>query len=132
MHSPSTLQDQTGRVKETSSPTGVGSLNEMREVQSLADRVSPRIEDSLRAMRFRWEGRPLDFFTVALLVLGAHSATFSIIDAFAGRGTLSVGVILARSVPLLLLIVIVALLAAFKADCLTDASTARRRRSRTR
>jgi len=132
MQSPSDPQDSGGQAARASAPAGGAIQDLAAETKSVTDRVSPRIEDSLRAMRFTWEGRPLDFFALALLVMGAQSATFSVLDAFAGRGSLPTGVILARHAPMLLLIVIVALLAAFRTNCLTVAPTSPRRRGRTR
>lgn len=131
MRSPSNAQGSEPRVDQTSIAGDRESRMNLPETVRLADRVSPHIEGSLRAMRFKWGGRPLDFFALALLVLGAQSATFGVIDAFAGRGTLSPGLVVARYAPMLLLIVIVALLTAFKTSCLTVTPSQPGRRRRT-
>ena len=91
-----------------------------------ADALNSRIGTPLPEVRFRWEGRLLDFF--GLLVLALMVVQSSIVfDLLAGSGRVSIAFILARSVPLLAVGVLVALLTVFCPEQVSG--TKRQRRS---
>jgi hypothetical protein len=77
----------------------------------------------IRTHGWRWRGRPLDLYALIVLAL----APGEIAGLFAGTGQLALGFQLVRSLPILLIAIIVTLLAVFRPEALAGE---RPRRSR--
>jgi hypothetical protein len=75
-------------------------------------------------MRFRWKGRPIDFYGLVAVALSVQSS--GILDLLAGRELPGIVFVLARATPLLLLSLLVALLTVFCPEQLVGARRPRR------
>lgn len=76
--------------------------------QSVRQSGQPRIRGWL------WRGRPLDFFALIAVILG----TSSVVDSVSGSGSHAVGPYLVRTLSILFVAIVVALLAFFRPEAL--------------
>ncbi|HEX6370237.1 MAG TPA: hypothetical protein VF006_15060 [Longimicrobium sp.] len=70
--------------------------------------------DEPRTRGWLWRGRPLDFFALLVVVLG----TSSVVDLISGTGKSAIGFYLVRTLSILFVGVVVALLAFFRPEAL--------------
>ena len=89
-----------------------------------ANEITSGSETPLQVVRFRWEGRLLDFYGLLVLALAFQSS--AIFDLLSGTGKVSIAFILARSAPLLAVGVLVAILAFFCPEQVTGTKLQKR------
>jgi hypothetical protein len=89
-----------------------------------SERGGEKAPSPIRTHGWRWRGRPLDLYALIVLVL----APGEIAGLFAGTGELALGFQLVRSLPILLIAIIVTLLAVFRPEALAGERPPPRRR----
>lgn len=110
------MSDTRGNSNAGGAEPGLTASKALREIEE------PFIGDPLRRRGWLWRGEPIDFFALIIVVLGMQSS----IDLIAGGPRDTVLHFVGRTVPFLVIAVIVAILTWFCPESLRSHSDRRR------